>query len=126
MMSEQQRGIRFPTDGSRHPADDVEGHMPLRYGAHAEPDDETDDSEGHAYKIKVQDEPQDDVEGHGARFNGVADEPAQVDVEGHGYKIRSQDDQQDDVEGHGFRGNVEDEPASGDDDVEGHSARLKV
>jgi hypothetical protein len=55
---------------------------------------------------------EDDVEAHGARFNGVTDE--------------SRDLAQDDVAGHGARFNgVTDEPtAVEDDDTEGHSPRV--
>jgi hypothetical protein len=80
-MSEQQRGFKKPTDGSRLPADDVEGH---------------------AHELELQDEPQDDVQGHGFRF-GLQDEPPQDDIDGHvarSGRVVDEPQDGDDVEGH--------------------------
>ena len=137
---ELQDGIRGPgfSSGALGGDDDVEGHMPLKHRAHAEPDDQTDGAEGHAYKFRVQDEPQDDVEGHTIRGRGFTDESrengpgpqfssgalsGQDDVEGHFIRIRATDEPPDDAEGHGYKFRVQDDQQ---DDVGGHGFRGNV
>jgi hypothetical protein len=78
--------------GSEHrPTDDVEGHMPKRYGlggqdTEAVDEDQVgDDTEGHASKARLglDSEATDDVQGHAGRYGGRQHIDANDDVEGH-------------------------------------------
>ncbi len=98
--------VKF-VDAERDETDDTEGHK-WRMGADAERD-ETDDTEGHRWRLKADAERDetDDTEGHGRRF----------------YRANAERDETDDTEGHAVVGGLRPthpRADDGEDDVAGH------
>ena len=93
------------------------------------PQDSTDDTEGHGVSSgRIVEDADSDVEGHGAYSNRIAED---ADVEGHALRVKGLDSEpasDEDVEGHGvssgrFR---PDEDEMFGDDVQAHGFRGNV